>query len=229
MRLVDFFIPFLASVRQFQQAPGGDVQSVDDGFNGLLADARRNALDAGWVAADIDAALFAVVAWADEILIGALWSGAEHWQRRLLQKRYFNVTNAGVAFFTRLDELTTAEMQQQVREVYFMCLGMGFAGRYGYDRNQKALADIRESCLNALLQDGSALSADAGQLLFPDGYGVHLPPSNRKASKGGRGARWSSFSISMFVLPLAVLLILYGVYHVVIWQMVIPMLQQIHL
>jgi type VI secretion system protein ImpK len=226
VRLVDFFIPFLASVRQFQQAPGGDVQSVDDSFNGLLADARRNALDAGWVAADIDAALFAVVAWADEILIGAQWSGAEHWQRRLLQKRYFNVTNAGVAFFTRLDELTAA--QQQVREVYFMCLGMGFAGRYGYDRNQKALADIRQSCLNELLQDGSALSADAGQLLFPDGYGVNLPPSNKKASK--RGARsWSSFSLSLFVLPLAVLLMLYGVYHVVIWQMVIPMLQQIHL
>jgi type VI secretion system protein ImpK len=226
VRLVDFFIPFLASVRQFQQAPGGDVQSVDDGFNGLLADARRNALDAGWVAADIDAAMFAVVAWADEILIGAQWSGAEHWQRRLLQKRHFNVTNAGVAFFTRLDELSTT--QQQVREVYFMCLGMGFAGRYGYDRNQKALADIRQSCLNELLQDGSALSTDAGQLLFPDGYGVHLPPTNKKAAK--RGARsFSSFSLYMFVVPLAVLLMLYGVYHVVIWQMVIPMLQQIHL
>jgi type VI secretion system protein ImpK len=226
MRLVDFFIPFLATVRQFQQAPAGEAQCVDDALNALLGEARRQALDAGLMAAEIDAALFAVAAWADEILIGAAWPGAAQWQRRLLQKRYFNVSDAGVAFFTRLNSLSSA--QRQVREVYFMCLGMGFTGRYGVDRDRQALDDVRQACLNELMQDGGALPPDAEQWLFPDGYGVHLPPPNRKAARRlGWRARWSSMSLSMLLLPLVVLLILYGVYDVFIWQMAAPILQQI--
>ena len=232
MRLLDFFIPFLASVRQFQLTPQGAVQSVDDAFNALLSDARSNAAHAGLAAADIDAALFAAAAWADEVLNGAAWDGAAHWQRRLLQKRYFNVSNGGVAFFTRLESLNGA--QQAVREVYVMCLGLGFAGRYGHDGNQKALAAIRQTAMESVLEGGEG----AGQHLFPDAYGAHLPAIGKQpARRWGRMfspwsrwsplSSWSPFSCVLLLMPLLILVTLYATFHVIVAQSVNALLRQI--
>jgi type VI secretion system protein ImpK len=205
------------------------VQSVDDAFNALLSDARHDAAHAGWSAADIDAALFAAVAWADEVLNGAGWEGAAHWQRRLLQKRYFNVSNGGVAFFTRLESLNGA--QQAVREVYVMCLGLGFAGRYGHDGNQKALAGIRHAAMESVLADGEG----AGQHLFPDAYGAHLPVIGKQpARRWGcrflpwpRWLSWSPFSCALLLTPLLILVTLYATFHVIIAQSVHTLLRQI--
>lgn len=230
MRLLDFFIPFLASVRQFQLTPEGAVQSVDDALTALLSDARSNAAHAGWSAADIDAALFAAVAWADEVLNGAGWDGAAHWQRRLLQKRYFNVSNGGVAFFTRLENLNGA--QQQVREVYAMCLGLGFAGCYGHDGNQKALAEIRHAAMESVLADGAIGPLDDERHLFPEAYGAHLPaigkqPARRWGRLLGPWSSRSSFSCAVLLTPLLILVTLYVTFHVIIAQSVHALLRQI--
>ena len=224
MKLVDCFIPFLALLRQFQRQPGGDAATLAAQLDGAIADARRTAHDAGYAGADIEEALFAVAAWADEILIAANWSGAAEWQRRLLQRRYFNISNAGVAFFSHLDAL--GERQLQVREVYYLCLGMGFAGRYGYDRNQKALTDVKRANLELLLQDDDGLPGEAGRLMFPDGYGAQLTEEMPR-KKPARRRQVSSLTLSALLIPLLVLAVLYGVYHVIIWQLVDAILPQI--
>lgn len=221
MRLIDCFIPFLAAVRQLQRAGDGELAEVDARLNLLLADARRHALAGGTraaaSAADFDAALFAVLAWADEAIIGSAWPGAAGWQRHLLQKRYFNVSNAGLAFFTRLENLTA--IQSQVREVYLMCLGIGFVGRYGYEGQQAALADIRQIHLAQLQQGVQAQDA----MLFPDGYGMHLPSPPKPRLK--LGAFWARGGWSLSVLALLALAALYGIYHCIIWQFVTGILQ----
>ncbi|MDB5990467.1 MAG: hypothetical protein JWQ10_1870 [Herbaspirillum sp.] len=213
------------------------MQNVDDAFNALLSDARRDAAHAGWSAADIDAALFAAVAWADEVLNGAGWEGAAHWQRRLLQKRYFNVSNGGVAFFTRLENLNGA--QRQVREVYVMCLGLGFAGRYGHDGDQKALAEIRHAAMESVLEDGEGagvigpLDDGDGRHLFPAAYGAHLPAIGKQpVRRWGRRflscLPWSSsFSCALLLMPLLILVTLYATFHVIIAQSVHALLRQI--
>lgn len=231
MRLIDCFIPLLAFVRHFQSQPSGELASMRQQLDDLLAEARRAAQLAGKGDADTQEAMFAVAAWTDEVLLAAQWSGASEWTRHLLQKRYFSVSNAGNAFFSRLEQL--GPEQVQVREVYVYCLSMGFAGRYGYDRNAKALADIKQSSLLLVLragqtqQEGSGLSAEMEKFMFPEGY-ARAPGAEAGDRPAGRwGWKLSTLTLNVLLIPLIVLGVLYGVYHIIIWQMVNALLAQI--
>jgi type IV/VI secretion system ImpK/VasF family protein len=78
---------------------------------------------------DYQDACFAVVSWADEtILKHSSWKHHHEWNARPLQLEYFQTRNAGEEFFERLERLRPE--QKQVREVYYLCLGLGFNGQY---------------------------------------------------------------------------------------------------
>lgn len=227
MKLIDCFIPFFALVRQFQFAPEGDAAALSARLDSLVNEARNRSRDAGFSDADTEEALFAAAAWADETLIAAPgWPSAADWQRYLLQRRYFSLSNAGVAFFERLGRL--APEQAAVREVYGLALGLGFAGRYGYDRNQKALTDIKRATLLALLEGEEALPGDGNMLMFPDGYGALLDQPGARTA-GARRPSVSRFTWGVLLAPLAMLLAMYGIYHFTVWRMVASLLPQIHL
>jgi type VI secretion system protein ImpK len=233
VRLIDCFIPLLAYLRQFQIQPSGDLASVRQQLDGLIAQSRNTASEAGLAEADTQNALFAVVAWADEVLLATPWAGAGEWARNLLQRRLFNVTNAGDAFFKRLELMEPQQIQ--VREVYFYCLSLGFAGRYGYDRNAKALADIRQASLLPILRairaqrEGSGLTSEMEKLMFPDGYAhLHAVVDAADSKPAGRwGWKFSSLTFNVLLIPLIILIVLYGVYHITIWQMVNSLLAQV--
>jgi type VI secretion system protein ImpK len=226
MRLINYFILPLTFLKHFQMQPSGDLVTVRNNIDELLAGSLREATEAGISGADIQNALFAVVAWADEVLLAAPWSGAGEWVRHLLQRRHFNITKAGDLFFQRLESLGDDEIQ--VREVYFYCLCLGFAGRYGYDRNSKALADIRQTNLNLMLHgmkaqtNGGGIAAETEKMMFPDVYAHSGDASADFSAKAANPWRWkfSSLTTSIIVTPLIILLVLYGVYHIVISQMV---------
>lgn len=223
MRLIDYFIPFMAFLRHFQAQPSGDADSVSLQLDSLLTEARRKAQEAGIDDGDVMEGLFAVVAWADEILLATPWAGTQTWGRQLLQRRHFNVSNAGVAFFLRLEGLNPRQMA--VREVYLFCLSMGFSGRYGHEGNPKALADIRSDCMDQLVRKGDGLFGDSGKLMFPQAYAQpgHMAAAPKRAS------RWqiSSLAINTILVSLMVLLLLYGVYHLIIGQTVNAIMAQI--
>jgi type VI secretion system protein ImpK len=227
MKLIDCFIPFFALVRHFQSAPEGDAAALSARLDGMVNDARNRSRDAGYTDADTEEALFAAAAWADETLIAASgWGSAADWQRHLLQRRYFSISNAGVAFFERLGKL--APERTAVREVYGLALGLGFAGRYGYDRNQKALTDIKRATLTALLEGDDALPGDGNLPMFPDGYGALLDEAG--ARKGGtRQPAVSRFTWGALLAPLAMLLAMYGIYHFTVWRLIVSLLPQIHI
>lgn len=73
-------------------------------------------------------AQYPLVALADEVALNAEWKGREQWEEELLEQRYFGTSIAGEDFFRRLKEV--APDQDQLAEVYFLCLALGFKGRY---------------------------------------------------------------------------------------------------
>jgi type VI secretion system protein ImpK len=227
--LADTLIPLFAQVRAFAAAPTGDAASLTARLDGAIATARMRAHDAGFSQTDIDEALFAFNAWADELLLTTRWEGAAQWQRHLLQRRYSNVSNAGVVFYERLAQLTPAQLA--VREVFYLSLALGFGGRYAYDRNQKTLTDIRRTNLAMLLPDADQLGASARAFLFPDGY--HVAGDAAAAAGAGVRARFATRftrgKLTAILLPLFLLAALYGVYHTVVAQSVDTLLAQIHL
>jgi len=214
----------MAYVRHFQGQPSASAASVKDQLDSLLSDARRKAQEAGIAESDTMSGMFAVAAWADELLLATAWPGAEEWKRLLLQKRYFNVSSAGVEFFTRLEAL--GPQQLAVREVYFFCLALGFAGRYGHDRNPKSLEDIKQASLAQLVQ-GEGLYGDSGKVLFPQAYASVGRKGGRQPGEGRWRWRVSSLTLSVLLAPLAVLAVLYGIYHLIIWQTASSIMAQI--
>lgn len=229
MTLADTLIPLFAHVRAFTRSPSGDAASLTAQLDSGIAAARLRAHDAGFAQADIDEALFAFNAWADELLLTTQWEGAPQWQRHLLQRRYSNVSNAGVVFYERLAQLTPSQLA--VREVFFLCLALGFGGRYAYDRNQKTLTDIRRTNLAMLLPDADQLGASARAFLFPDGYHTagDEAAARGQSARARFSARFTRGKLTAIVLPLFLLALLYGVYHTVVAQSVESLLAQIHL
>ncbi|WP_306795612.1 DotU family type IV/VI secretion system protein [Burkholderia sp. GbtcB21] len=213
MRLSHSMMPLVAYAGQLAQSPRGDAAEVALRLDILIERARDHAACTGARQADVDDALFAVCAWIDEALLNSGWHDADRWTLRLLQKRYFDTSHAGVAFFERLDAFEGA--RANVLEVYLLCLQLGFRGRYGYDGGSQALDAIRLRALDAL--SAHAPPCAPGDPPFPAAY---PQPDPRTVAAKARARRRIALAGLKFGLPFAILLSLYLIYHVVIVRMV---------
>lgn len=77
--------------------------------------------------AELEAARFALVAWADETILRSTWPGREDWVHDLLQTTLFGTNKGGDEYYNRLAALPPDF--NQAREVYMLGLAMGFEGR----------------------------------------------------------------------------------------------------
>src|SRR5262249_37362208 len=72
---------------------------------------------------------FALAAFVDESVLGGPMK--EGWEKYPLQLEYFHEALAGTKFFDRLESLLKrAETEVDVVEVYYLCLLLGFKGKY---------------------------------------------------------------------------------------------------
>jgi type VI secretion system protein ImpK len=130
-------------------------------------------------AADLEEARFALVAWIDEMIQGTHWPGREDWAREPLQLQLFRTNKAGDEFYERLARLHPEQLD--AREVYFLCLALGFQGQYaGHDADRETLVRREYEKLRV-----------AGRTL-PVGSEPHLTPSAYDTDielEGGRGPR----------------------------------------
>lgn len=74
---------------------------------------------------------FALAAFMDETVLTNDFPLREEWEKFPLQLEYFGEQLAGVKFFERLDDLTVRiETEADVVEVYYVCLLLGYKGKY---------------------------------------------------------------------------------------------------
>jgi len=135
------------------------------------AEARRQNLDTDNQQAPFQEALFAFVAWADETLVKhATWEQRNRWRESQLQLKYFQTTSAGDELF---DEHLPHLEQKEVREIYYLSLGLGFKGRYyrGRPEDERRLAHDRHS----LAQHLSVEDVQRLDKLTPQPYQVPSP------------------------------------------------------
>ena len=115
---------FIAQVLLIPQAPEGalpDARPLQDRLTQAL-EALRRVPD---VAPDeLEEARFALVAWADEVVLSSSWSGREQWEAASLQMQLYRTTKAGAEFFDHIAALRPD--QHAAREVYFVLLALGF-------------------------------------------------------------------------------------------------------
>lgn len=188
MALVDRFLPPAAFAALLAREP----QLADVPFATARADMDR-LLDQAVAASraerpeDVEDALFAVCAFADEAVLSSQWPGRHEWLKKSLQRERFGTVNAGEEFYERLaalkakvqagqtaqgalfDDEDTAGRVRGVLEIYAACLTMGFAGRYYGEASREALASLTLESLDRLLVRGPDLDGR----LFPEAYSQH--------------------------------------------------------
>jgi type VI secretion system protein ImpK len=183
MRLSDCFMEAVAYVAYFVK----NAAARQPAFEAVKADilrliaASQAAAERGEVNRDdYDMARFAVVAWIDETLMNSAWACRDQWKLDLLQRVFYQTTDAGEIFFERLN--TVGLHQREVREVYYLCLAMGFQGRYCRPGDEALLEQLKLS--NLRLLTGASIgfpSLDKGEL-FPEAYPAESggrPPARR--------------------------------------------------
>lgn len=95
------------------------------------ADEARNV--AGYSTDDVKLAIFAVVAFLDESILNSRNPVFADWPRKPMQEEMFGHHIAGEVFFRHLDQLLGRDDSAalaDVLEVYYLCLLLGFAGKY---------------------------------------------------------------------------------------------------
>jgi len=156
---------------------------------------------------NLNAALFAVCAWIDELVQKSGWEGVIEWQDKLLQAEYFNTTAAGEEFFTRLSKIPSK--QEDLFRIYYRCLVLGFKGVYHKPIDKPDLLKYKNFALEQLSHGLDMAHYPSEFVAFPLAYkndNLEIIPSNINRRK----------SWLWWLLPIPVILIIYFFFYFVI-------------
>jgi len=213
MRLIDCFMNIIAYVAYLGKS-GTEKQSS---YDHVRADIRRlitqseSCLENETVSReDYDMARFAVFAWIDETIMSFSWDGRIQWQREQLQRLYYQTADAGEIFFERLN--TIGPHQRDVREVYYLCLAMGFLGQYCNEGDEYLLEQLRSSNLKLLMGSSIGMPSLDKRELFPEAYPVEsVEVASLKVKR-----RFSPFTLICLGAPVALYSVLFLIYRFVL-------------
>jgi type IV/VI secretion system ImpK/VasF family protein len=165
---------------EFQPA----YEQVRQDIAALFQQEKGTAKRQGMLDKDVQEAAFAVVAWADEtILKHTTWKYHHQWNTYPLQLEYYQTRNAGEEFFEHLEQLGAT--QQAIREVYYLCLALGFSGQYFLSlEDELKLTQMRHEQARHLtlpvesVQDIEKITAQPYEVHPPIGRPVRYPLTN---------------------------------------------------
>lgn len=179
MHLLDAFtemmyFTFVNKEYDFAQFGHGEMQTR---FKDMITRAQARAKQSGFTDTQWLDSLFAVTTWADEIILLSQWQDKHLWQKETLQRTYFHTAHGGVEFYNRLQAIDRNDTA--VREVYTLCMSLGFKGMYYQDAHEKIRSDITTQNLRLILQDKNTAMP---QVFFPCGY-FGMEETNRDRHK----------------------------------------------
>lgn len=199
MRLASYWIPEMELAYAAFRQEGADVDAIGAQLKASLDRASAHAIRDGYSAEQVKHALYATVAWIDELAMSFDWPGSAAWRLSPLQRHYFATTRAGVGFFDRLAALPEDEVQ--VREVYALMLVAGFQGDFAH-RPAAELQAFRTELLDRVAQESSMAPLGTGHALFPNIYAQTRRGPPRRTGP-------STAAVLTIVIPMAILIVLY--------------------
>ena len=121
---------------------------------------------------DATRAIHALSLFMDEQVAESEWTAKMQWLNEPLSIVKLQDPEGGISFFTYLDQL--GERQKAVKEVYLVCLALGFRGKYAeLDVTQQAakIAEVRQKLLRSI----HPTPLESRELLFPEAYVEAVP------------------------------------------------------
>ncbi len=129
--LVSLATPVLRIIMQIK---AGLIEPSDDlrrQIAGLLTQLEQRGSQLGYTEQHAQAVKFALAAFVDETVLTAQFPLRDEWEKNPLQLEYFGEHLAGVTFFNRLEAmLKDPASEVDVVEVYYLCLLIGYKGKF---------------------------------------------------------------------------------------------------
>ena len=194
----------LIQIRQCDQASLPPPEMLRHRLRGYIEELQRQAGNAGFSQQDTQDMAYAVVALMDEVVLAKADPHRQYWMGNLLQMHFFNENVAGEQFFVRLKELRQDSHRQEVLRVYYLCLVLGFQGRYRIRGGDLELMSLTESVQRELTR---GRQRDA-EVLSPRG---ERPQESRVRMR--RTAPLLLMSAGAVVFSLLIFALLYGLLH----------------
>ena len=124
-----------------ERANSVDYNTLYQGVLSLFEEFDKKAKALKFDPDDIADSRFALAAFVDEAILRSQWNGKEQWADNPLQLQMFETYLAGEGFFERLENLRSrGESAAEVLEIYYLCLVLGFEGKYGMEGGERISA-----------------------------------------------------------------------------------------
>ncbi len=146
-RLSEIYSPCFALVLQLRSTDAfGEADLLRERIKRLLDKSGQEAARSGVAQEDVQLAKFAMVAFIDETILSSNWTQKDRWLARPLQLEIYDRYDAGEEFFERLEGLRSRRAQQaEILEVYYLCMALGFKGRYQLHDQERLRLIIEET------------------------------------------------------------------------------------
>ena len=103
---------------------------------------------------------FALAAFVDETVLTNNFPLKDEWEKNALQLEYFGEQLAGNKFYDKLDAmLKQMKVTADAVEVYYVCMLLGFKGKYAVYEQEKFLS-IMQKTANALVKAGKIVPTE---------------------------------------------------------------------
>jgi type VI secretion system protein ImpK len=214
MRLLDCFIELIAYMAYFKKivvSGQPEYNQVKADIDQLITKSQNHPHRNRYSPTDFDLAQFAVFAWIDEMLLDSPWQAKNRWQGEQLQRLYYQTVDAGELFFDKLNALEPG--QTEVREVYYLCLALGFSGRFCNPGDGILLEQLKTSNLRLIAGSQLDVSTLVNSSLFSGAYQAADSLQHIEKSSGRR------FPIEIFAgvgVPALLYGLLFLIYHFIL-------------
>jgi len=213
--LRDLFTDLMAYTLFFQASCAHrplELGEVRDKVTGLIDESEKRARGGEVRWEGYTEARFAVLSWVDELIMTSAWPQRGQWQHLML--KYYQTVNAGKQFFERLERVPVGA--RDIREIYYICLALGFQGKYALADDPRQLGELRRTLYNELSGAPNDIRRSYARL-FPEAY--RKPPTIRPPQSHIRPV-W--FGIAIFAPVL-----LFAVYYVLLREQASALLARI--
>lgn len=183
--LVSLAAPVLEVVLRVRAELDTPSRDLRDDIDRLLKEMEKQGETLRYRPEQVQAVKFALAAFVDETALAANFPLRDEWEKYPLQLEYFGEHLAGNKFFERLEELLRQpEQNAEAVEVYYLCLLLGFKGRY---------AIFYEEQLRGVIADTARRLREAGRLQT-DGLSPHWRRDDQPPLQRDPGLpRWAKF------------------------------------
>ncbi len=168
---------FLIQLRRLDPAAQPPPETLQQRFRTLIDTMQRRGNDLGFSREDVMEMTYAILSLADEVAIFLGGNLRTWWLGHQLQLTFFNEANAGENFYVRVNALRQDPRRIDAVRVYYLCLVLGFKGRYhvrGGETELQAITDTLAADLSRAGMFGSEKLSEHGD----------RPPGEKVASEG---------------------------------------------